>query len=225
LLEYLGSDTFDIRTITLGADPVVFQRNTDASALAKVRNTYELPYGPYFLSLHSAAPHKNMPLLIQAYAAYRRSVGRAAVPLVIAGGQGDPRAAISASEQLSDKDLKGVSFLGFVDESDLSPLYSNAQAFFFPSLYEGFGLPVLEALFCGVPVFASNAGSLPEIFVPLEGSDAAADRLLDPGRPEAWTDAFIRAEAVNRLTDDEIRRIRMHFSWERSGAALRKFLG
>jgi glycosyltransferase involved in cell wall biosynthesis len=220
LAQWLDREPETICVVPLAADPAVFRRDTDPAAMARLRARYALPDDPYALSLHSGAPHKNMPMLIRAHAAYRRRSGTAALPLVIAGGKGDPRAEIAAAGGLSPNDLDGVTFLGFVDDADLAPLYSGARAFFFPSRYEGFGLPVLEALFCGVPVFAADRASLPEIFARLSGPHAGADRLLPVDDTDAWADAFARAETLAPLDNAAIAEVRAHFSWTRSAAGL-----
>jgi glycosyltransferase involved in cell wall biosynthesis len=83
--------------------------------------------------------------------------------LVICGGNKDAAVSMINTNQLTDADLKFIHFTGFVDDNDLSAIYSGAIGFIFPSLYEGFGLPVLEAMQCGCPVISSNTSSLPEV--------------------------------------------------------------
>ncbi len=224
LVHWLGCDSINAHVIPLAADPLEFHRVNDPAETARVRKAYKLPTGRYFLSLHNAAPHKNMHMLIRSHAIYRQRLGSAALPLVIAGGKGDPRAEIATRDGLSAADLSGVRFLGFVDQADLAALYSNAQAFFFPSLYEGFGLPVLEALFCGTPVFVAKRASLPEILAPLTGSHAGPDRLLPAEDISAWVDGFARAADTVQLSEAAIKEAREHYSWNRSAARLRALL-
>jgi glycosyltransferase involved in cell wall biosynthesis len=123
--------------------------------IESVRTAYALP-DQYFLYLGSNKPHKNLPALIQACALLNTSL-----PLVIAGSE-DPRfnRARLQVESLGLKDR--VQFLGAVREEALPALYSGARAFVFPSLYEGFGMPPLEAMACGVPVACSDIPSLKE---------------------------------------------------------------
>ena len=116
--------------------------------------------GPYVLFLGTVQPRKNLQRLIRAFA----QVVAAGLPhsLVIAGRLGwltEPIQAEVAAEGLTDR----VRFMGYVPDADLPALYRGADAFAFPSLYEGFGMPVLEAMVCGVPVVAANTTSLPEI--------------------------------------------------------------
>ena len=83
--------------------------------------------------------------------------------LVICGGNKGASVSMINANQLTDADLKFIHFTGFVDDSDLAAIYSGAIGFIFPSLYEGFGLPILEAMQCGCPVISSNTSSLPEV--------------------------------------------------------------
>ena len=139
-----------------------------SAEIARVRHHYRLPES-FLLYLGINKPHKNLPALIDAYA---QMASRHAPPLVIAGAWDTryPQARECAARlQLGD----AVRFLGPVDERDLPALYSAATLFIFPSLYEGFGLPVLEAMACGTPVACSNTPGLAEV-----AGDAAV--LFDP---------------------------------------------
>src|SRR3989454_1945196 len=107
---------------------------------------------------------------------------------------------------------EAVIFPGHVPMEDLRVLYSSSALFAFPSLYEGFGMPVLEAMACGAPVVSSNAASLPEM-----AGDAAL--LVDPRDPEAWAQAMTRVFEDANLRDDLRRRGALRvkaFSWEQS---------
>jgi alpha-1,3-rhamnosyl/mannosyltransferase len=133
--------------------------------------------------------------------------------LIIAGGEGwlcEP--ILAEAEKHGDR----IRMLGFVEESDLPALYRGAALFAFPSLYEGFGLPVLEAMACGVPVVCSNVSSLPEV-----AGEAAL--LTDPHDEEAL------AEAMQRVLEDEELQQQMvtrgleratAFTWERAAQQL-----
>ncbi len=175
-----------------------------------LRLKYALPerYGLY---LGSNKPHKNLMRLVQAWkmANGKRQISN--TQLVIAG-QWDERypEARRLAEELGLKDQ--VIFAGAVEENDLPALYNGATLFVFPSLYEGFGLPVLEAMACGTPVVCSNASSLPEV-----AGEAAS--LVDP----LQTDAL--AGAISRILHDQELRQAMRqkglmqatqFSWQRT---------
>ncbi|MBA3468515.1 MAG: glycosyltransferase family 4 protein [Herpetosiphonaceae bacterium] len=145
-----------------------------APEIAAFRAAHSLPER-YIVYLASDKPHKNIPLLLNAWAA----ANTGAVGLVLAGRWFDP-----ATERLLDRDpLRGrVWRLPAVAEADLPTLYSGALALAFPSRYEGFGLPPLEALACGTPVLAARTSSLPEVV-----GDAGVLLPLEPG---AWTSAI-----------------------------------
>ena len=114
----------------------------------------------YILSLSTLEPRKNLKLLISAYQELIKE-GYNLPELVLAGRRGWK---INEVLPFVEDDIRNrIIFTGFIDDEDLSSLYSNALCFIFPSIYEGFGLPPLEAMSCGVPVIASDSSSLPEI--------------------------------------------------------------
>jgi glycosyltransferase involved in cell wall biosynthesis len=135
-------------------------RPMEEKAVAELRRRYQLPEH-FVLSLSTLEPRKNLELLLEAYASlvHRGMIGH---KLVIAGGKGWYYATIFASVErlgLSDR----VIFPGFVPEGDKPLWYSAADLFVYPSLYEGFGLPPLEAMACGTPVVVAATSSLPEV--------------------------------------------------------------
>ena len=111
---------------------------------------------------------------------------------------------------------KRVLFPGFIDDANLAALYSSADIMAFPSLYEGFGLPVLEAMACGVPVFASSVSSLPEVT-----GDAAL--LVDPSNVEDMADAMLKltenVDLRQSIREKGLERAEQ-FSWQASAEAL-----
>jgi glycosyltransferase involved in cell wall biosynthesis len=154
-----------------------FKPVRETTRLQALRQKYGLGLAPFVLSLGTLQPRKNYQRLIQAFAQvpppYR---------LVIAGGKGWHYQAILAEverQQLTER----VRFLGFVAEADLPALYSAASLFVYPSLYEGFGLPLLEAMACGTPVVASTQSALPEVVGP-------AGLLVNPYQVEALAQAM-----------------------------------
>ena len=169
---------------------------------------------PYLLFAGTLEPRKNIVGVLEAYEALPASV-RARVPLVIAGGKGWRDDAIRARLAAAGPLVKA---LGYIDDADLPSLYSGARGLVFPSFYEGFGLPPLEAMACGTPVITSRTTALPEVV-----GDAAL--LVDPTSVEEI------GAAMGRLIDDDglhtelrrrgLARARL-FSWE--GAA-RTLLG
>jgi len=170
-----------------------FRPVTDAAALAALRARYGLDDRPYVLAVGTVQPRKNYEMLVRAFRPVAEARPHA---LVIAGGRGWLTEGLLAEidrQGLSDR----VILPGFVDDADLPALYSAADLFVFPSLYEGFGLPLLEAMACGVAVISSDASSLPEVAA--TGGEPAA-LLLPPGDEAAWTAAMLRL-----LSDDAAR--------------------
>ncbi len=152
----------DPQTITVVGAGVEkqFQPITDPSALETVRRRYHLPPSEKFiLGLGTLEPRKNFTGLI---AAYSQSPVRETHHLVIAGGKGwlyDDIFAAAENSALANR----IHFTGFVADKDLPTLYSLADIFAYPSHYEGFGIPVIEAMACGTPVVCANNSSLPEV--------------------------------------------------------------
>lgn len=140
-----------------------FYPEQDTQTICRIRQKYKIPDGQYLLSLHSLAPHKNLEHLIRCFKLLLAQEKIHDLMLVISGGQKHSIEQVIKALKLTDKDLETIHFVGFVPDEDLAALYSGAISFVFPSLYEGFGLPVLEAMQCGCPVIASNTSSLPEV--------------------------------------------------------------
>lgn len=207
LVRLLGVPGEKVRTIpaALGTG---FEPVRDPARLEAVRRTYQLE-GPYLLFVGNLEPRKNLVRLIEAYAVLRR---RFTLPhrLVLAGKKGWLyRPIFQAVERLGLQ--REVVFTGYIAPADLPAVYSMADAFAFPSLYEGFGLPVLEAMACGVPVVAGASGSIPEVvgdaalLVPSLEVEAIAEALY-----RVLTDAGLRAELTARGRERS-----RAFSWER----------
>ncbi len=181
LLRAYGADAGRVHVVYLGRDEDLC-REQDPAVLATVRARYGLAER-YLLYVGTLQPRKNLARLIAAFARLAAANG-GDLQLVLAGRQGwlyDDLA-----NQVNRLGLAGrVHFPGYVADQDLAALYSGALAFVFPSLYEGFGMPVLEAQSCGVPVMTSSNSSLPEV-----AGDAAL--LVDPHDVEAIAAAMAR---------------------------------
>jgi len=192
-----------------------------AAEAAEVGRRHGLP-ASYLLYLGSVEKRKNVHGLLRAYALLRqRGESR---PLVVAGIQRSNASGLPRLVQ--ELDLQGhVLFAGYVPDADLPAVYSGADLFVFPSLYEGFGLPPLEAMACGTPVVCSDAGSLPEVV-----GDAAV--MVDPKDTEALAEAMYRVLADRELREElrqkGLARARQ-FTWEKAAretvAVYRKVLG
>ena len=154
VIQRLSVPAEKVVVVPPGVDPAQF-RPVDS---ALVRARYGLT-GSYLLFVGTLEPRKNLPALLSAWGEVRQRFS--AAELVIAGGRSPVfRPALHGQEKALAHER--VRFLGAVSDSDLPGLYSGAAALLLPSLYEGFGLPVLEAMACGVPVVSSRAGALKE---------------------------------------------------------------
>jgi alpha-1,3-rhamnosyl/mannosyltransferase len=171
-----------------GVDRRVFYPVINQHLMKLVRERYSLPSGSFLLSVATIEPRKNLQRLIDAYAMLDGSLHER-MPLVLAGRKG-------WKEQLKvPKNVRHrVHFIGYVREDHLPALYTMATGFCYVSLYEGFGLPVLEAMACGCPVLVSAGSSLPELVGehgllcdPLDTTSIASglQRLLDQDGEEA----------------------------------------
>lgn len=207
VIRFLGIAPEKVRVVYNGVDEA-FRPIDNPALLAAARERYRLP-ARFILFVGAIQPRKNILGVVEAYA---RICGEAGVPhdLVIAGGDGWKSEGLT--ERIAALGLEGkIHFTGYVADADLPLLYNLADLFVFPSFYEGFGLPVLEAMACGVPVVTSSTSSLPEI-----AGDAAV--LVDPASPDEIGEAMRRL-----LTDHELKgRCRekgmeqaRRFTWER----------
>lgn len=160
IIKYLKVEEKKIEVVPLGVDFGRFHTGYTEKQKQKVAEKYKIP-SDYFLYLGTIEPRKNIKRILKAYALFNKE--SELVPhLVLAGRKGWLYESIFAAvEEL--KLQEKVHFLGYVDSEDVPVLLSGAELFLFPSLYEGFGLPVLEAMACGVPVITSNVASMPEI--------------------------------------------------------------
>lgn len=180
--ELSGLPRERIDVVENGIDAKFAPPTTDE--VARVREKLKL-VGPYVLTLGSIEPRKNLATLLKAWPLVSRR--REDLTLAVAGGA---NLSIFNGDGLDVAALPRVQRLGYVDDGDLPALYGGATAFIFPSLYEGFGLPPLESMACGVPVVSSDATSLPEV-------------LGDAALFAAPRDAEAMAEAIVRLVEDE----------------------
>jgi glycosyltransferase involved in cell wall biosynthesis len=191
LVEQYGVDSARIDVVYPGVEGL--QRAT-ADQIAAVRARYGLPER-YMLFLGTLQPRKNIRRLVEAFTCFARSGGD--VALVLAGKRGWLVDDVLAQVQRDKRDK--VVITGYVADEDITALYSGALALVFPSLYEGFGFPVLESMHCGTPVLCANTSSLPEL-----AGDAAL--LVDPldtqaiaaGMARLAGDPALRADLVQR---------------------------
>jgi glycosyltransferase involved in cell wall biosynthesis len=191
-----------------------FWRVPPDEEVARVRERYQLAHR-FVLYVGNIKPHKNLVRLIEAYDALRQTAGFEDVKLLIIGDEISKLPALRRAVH-SHKLHKQVRFLGYLSDDTLAILYRLASVFVFPSLYEGFGLPPLEAMACGTPVVTSNVSSLPEVT-----GDAAV--LVDPTDVESIADGMRRVLADPALAaamrERGLKRAR-DFSWEQSVAKI-----
>lgn len=191
-----------------------FQPVSDPRQLAEVRDRYGIGEAPFVLSVSTLQPRKNYRRLIEAF---EIALGHTQFVLVLAGGKGWLHDEILCEVRRRNLEAK-VLFPGFVPETDLKALYSAAEVMAYPSLYEGFGLPVVESMACGTPVLTSTAPCLPEI-----AGQAAI--LANPYDVQAIADGLTQLTTDPELCADLVQkgltRARM-FNWDDSA---RKLLG
>jgi alpha-1,3-rhamnosyl/mannosyltransferase len=208
LTRYFSLDKQKVTAIPLAAGEAFRPQST--SVIHSIRDKYDLP-SLYCLYVGTNKPHKNLTGLLKAWQIVQRDGASEGHALVIAG-QWDKRYPEAREFALKNGLDETTRFIGKVDEEDLPALYSGATVFIQPSLYEGFGLPIIEAMACGTAVACSNSSSLPEV-----AGDAA--HLFNP---KDHTD--IAGSLGNLLTDCNKRTILREkslfqasmFSWERT---------
>ena len=190
-----------ISVIYEGFDPAIFHPSGDAPPRPR----------PFLLYAGTLAPNKNIPFLLQVFSRVRQ---RHDVDLVLVGKH-SPDAIAALLSQLPESVRGSIDFPGFVTDEQLAALMRHCRAFTFPSLNEGFGLAVVEAMACGAPLISSPAGSLAEVV-------ESGGLLLDPNAAEAWV------AAVDRVLLDEQFRTELsqkglqrsaQFSWEQAAQA------
>lgn len=196
------------------------QRVTDVETLARVRETYRLPER-FILYLGTLEPGKNLPRLVQAFTQLKRAHPELEHHLVLAGAQGWGVRALE--NEIQNSDATGFHLVGFVENDDLAALYSLADVFVYPSLYEGFGMPPLEAMACGTPVIVSNVSALPQVLGDL-WTGQMAGLMVAPDDVGAWANAMARVLTDNALAE-RLRALGMararEFSWTRSAEIVR----
>ena len=202
IVEVFPRHAHKVRVVPLGVSELSSQFNPEVLARLNISR-------PYFLFVGTIEPRKNLDRLLKAFSSVPESL-RNRFSLVIAGGEG--WGGINLQKLISGYQLSdSVNLLGYVTDHDLSELYSNARFLAMPSIYEGFGLPLLEAMQYGTPVLTSNEGSMAEIV-------GESGVLIDPYSVESIAlgiqrmlvdDAFI--ETLGNLARQRTR----EFSWEK----------
>ncbi len=201
LTRFYGTKSAKTRVVYPGVEKL------SIGDIEAARQKYSLP-NQYFLFIGTLQPRKNIARIVQAFQRWKTAHPSDETGLVLAGGKGwlfDP-AWVSG--------VDGVHLPGYIDDADKGALYAGARALVFPTLYEGFGFPVIEAMGCGTPVIASETSSLPELV-------GDAGLLVNP------LDIKAIAAAMSQISDDQALRRKLRergyqqaakFTWEQAGA-------
>jgi glycosyltransferase involved in cell wall biosynthesis len=211
LAELAGVDPARVFVVPLAADPRLFSPGAGASRAPALRARLGIGDGPYLLAINARDARKNIEGAIDACArAARCRTARGLVLVVVGPPPQGPR----FRRVLAEAAHAGVRVIaaGYVDDEEMAALYGSAVALLYPSLYEGFGLPLLEAMQCGTPVIAGRVSSIPEVagdaalLVQLDDPDALAGAVF-----QLWSDGAVR----DRLSTLSLRRA-AQFGWERT---------
>jgi glycosyltransferase involved in cell wall biosynthesis len=217
LIEILGAPAEKVEVVHHGVS-AGFTPHDPQSSARFIAEKYAASTD-YICTVGSVEPRKNIITLLEAVKILRDR-GQLRHQLLIAGGSGWKNSQIYAGVAARGLSEREVKFLGRVPDEDLALLYSGAALFVFPSLYEGFGLPLIEAMACGVPVVASNTSSVPEVV-----QDAGI--MVSPRLPEEFADAIARVTGDvalgHSLADKGLKRAR-EFTWEAAASKVLRIL-
>lgn len=217
IIRYLQVDDDKIEVIPLGVDTEFYHTDYKKEDIEKTKEKYRFNC-EYFLYLGTIEPRKNIERLIRAYGALCDQ--EKGVPkLILAGKKGWLYEEIfNTVKELKLDDM--IEFLGYIDLNDVPKLICGATAFLFPSLYEGFGLPPLEAMACGTPVITSNTASLPEVV-------GEAGLLVDPFSIDEIKEAMRRIITEPEL-QAKLRKAGLlqasKFSWEKTAKRIEQII-
>lgn len=210
LTELYGIDEAKVCITPLASKYEYRNLNIESIKKSEIRNPAFNIKRRFILALATLEPRKNHRSIIEAYEAYRDETGDN-ITLVIGGGSGWKSSALKRATKRS-KYAQQIHLLGYVDEQQKTSLFTQAQLFVFPSFYEGFGLPVLEAMAAGCPVIVSHSSSLPELV-------GAAGILIDPYNVNDLTVAIkqvLNSESLRQMLCAKGRLRAEAFSWERT---------
>ena len=194
IIKHFNVDEKKIQIVTPGIDLQKYSYNYTDIELENVRKKYDLPQN-YILYLGTIEPRKNIERIVKAFKNYKKEV-KDDLKLVIVGNKGWKYDNIMKLIESMGTD---IIITGYIDEEDKIPIYKLAQFFVFPSLYEGFGMPVLEAMAAGVPVVTSNVSSLPEV-----AGDAAI--LVDPLSEDEIFEAYKKIRSDSNYREEMIQK-------------------
>jgi len=194
-----------INVTYMGVDKI-FHPHHNRREILELKNRIGIK-GNFILSVANSHPHKNLRRLLQAYYILRKDEG-IAHQLLLAGNPGRDHLELVRTVRKLGMDEE-VIFTGYISHHQMPLVYQAADLFVFPSLYEGFGLPILEAMACGTPVVSSNAASLPEVV-------GRAGILVDPYDANEMARAMCRVLSDKSLAQDLVKKAlkqSKRFSW------------
>ncbi len=214
LLNYLGNKVNADRVlVTELAASDIFYKNVDADKKRLTRKKYNIPEVPYVLSLCTLEPRKNIDGVIRAFFQMIKQEHIIDLNLVLVGTKGWMFEKIFEEIESESSLRDRIIVTGFVADEDLAAIYSDALVFVYPSFYEGFGLPPLEAMQCGIPVITSNTSSLPEVV-------GNAGIMIEPTDSNSLCEKMLLVykdqELRNQMSERSLERA-SRFSWERCG--------
>lgn len=217
IIKYMNINPEKIKVMPNGVDLDLYHPGYNDKIVTEVKSRYRIG-GDYLLYLGTLEPRKNIERIIEAYSLLIQETDKEKIPLlVIAGGKGWLYDSIFETvKKLRIEDR--IIFTGYVDEKEVPVLMKGARAFLFPSLYEGFGMPPLEAMACGTPVISSNTTSLPEVV-------GEAGLLVDP------LDTASIKEGMKKIIEDkglaeelgrQGRKRALNYTWRNSADILKQ---
>ena len=207
IVKYLGISKELIDVVPLGVDRRFFE-DVSSDESRKILSKYSLKQGKYFLNIGTIQPRKNLPVIIEAHKSLPESI-RKRYPLIIVGKYGWSAEKEVEAMRVIENSGYGK-WISYISDRELIVLLKGATAMLYPSLYEGFGLPVLEAFASGCPVIASNNSSIPEV-----AGDCAF--LLDPNDVKGFADMML--EVIEGNLSDLIKKAKKRaesFTWRQS---------
>jgi glycosyltransferase involved in cell wall biosynthesis/SAM-dependent methyltransferase len=211
LLNHVKLDSERVFVTHLAANPTLFYHCDDAENIASVKHKYGITDAPYILGVSTLEPRKNLEHVIRCFAKVVQQQGIKDLNLVLVGAKGWEYEKIFQEIANFGLSKDRIIITGYVADEDLAAIYSGAMVFVYPSLYEGFGLPPLEAMQCGIPVITSNNSSFPEVV-----GDAGI--MLDPTDADGLCHSILKLYRTPALRQEmSLKSLAQakKFSWER----------
>jgi len=212
---------------SLGVDKNKFflkknRNNKNSKDWLEIQNSlkkYNIPTDkPYFLSLCALIPQKNLEFTLKCFIKFLKQNPKADVNFVIGGPKGSTAPLLSEIINKNKKYKNNIIMPNYINDKDINNIYNGALAFIYPSLYEGFGMPIIEAMQCGIPVISSNASCLPEVA-------GNAGILIDPKKEKDFINAFKKLYTNKKLREElkqkSLKRTK-DFSWEKVANIMEK---